>query len=289
MVGCDDVCGEEKNSVKDYRSKVVLITGASSGIGRATAELLFKKGHIIFGTSRKASFANLKNVQDQINMIPLDVTNQESVEKVFDNIIRSCGKLDVLINSAGYGFAGSVIDAPLSEMKRIFETNFFGQVRVIQTALRYLLRQSKGLIINMSSLAGRFSLPFQSFYSCTKFSIEAISESLQMELKALNSRIKVVIVEPADIATKFTQSRTTHYPIDSFRREVFKKVLEKIELDEKKGSSSETVAEVIAKIVETEKPRFRYVAGKGAGLVKLAYGFLPEKVFMNLLLKHYFN
>lgn len=267
-------------------SKVVLITGASSGIGKSCADLLLQEGNIIFGTSRKIINSSKVFNNKKINMVPLDLEISESIELALNYVLQSCGRIDVLINNAGFGVAGSVEETPLNEIKKQFNANFFGTISVIQKILPIFRRQESGLIINISSLAGRFSLPYQGFYSATKFAIEAISESLFMELIDIPG-IQIVVVEPGDISTGFTKSRveikhSSHYYLKRFQR-----ALDVIREDEQGGSSPDRVAVIISKLIKSKKRKFRYVAGKGGMIVKALHTLFPNKVFMRLLAKHY--
>ncbi len=271
--------------MKPRMRKVVFITGASSGIGRACAEFLLKEKYIVFGSSRKANDAVSGFDPHRVNMLRLDIRDPDSIRKSISYIIRCCGKLDVVINNAGFGIAGSIEDVSVEKAKELFDTNFFGTLTVIQEILQVFRKQSQGLLINISSLAGRFSLPFQSHYAATKFALEAVSESLFMELKG--SQIKIAIVEPTDISTNFTESRQSFSNPNFPLSERFKKSLQIIERDERKGSSPWDVAKVVGHIVGSKKIRLRYTAGKQAWFVAFLNRWLPDRLFLTLLAKHY--
>ncbi len=265
--------------------KVILITGASSGIGEACADYLFKKGHIIFGTSRKATFNNKSYQKDRVNILPLELRDEESIKNVLKFIIKCCGRIDVIINNAGSGLAGPIEDTPIAEIKYLIDGNFLGSVRLIQHLLPIFRKQSYGLIINISSLAGRFSLPFQGFYAATKFALEAVSESLHMEL--YGTRIRVVIVEPGDMSTNFTKARKIFVKEDGALKTSFERALHIIEKDEIKGAEPLLVAKLINQIIESENPKLRYKVGREAWYVAILHWFLPSRIFLYFLARHY--
>ena len=179
--------------------KVVLITGTSSGIGKAAAELLSKNNYKVYGTSRKV----IKS--DIFEMIQMDVTDDNSVSKAINYIVEKEGKIDILINNAGIGIAGPIEDTFIEEVRQQFETNFIGVVRTCQNVLPIMRENNGGLIINVASMAGQIGLPYQGLYSASKFAIEGFSEALRLEV--LQFGIDVIVVEPGDIATSFTKNR----------------------------------------------------------------------------------
>ncbi len=183
------------------KAKVILVTGASSGLGYAIAKALAAKSHRVFGTAR-----NVRDGASQdFTTLPLDVTQDESVAACVAEVIRRAGRIDAVINNAGFGIAGAIEDTTAQEALAQFETNFFGTHRVCRAVLPYLRAQRAGSILNMSSLAGRIALPFQGFYSATKFAIEAYTEALRMEVRSFG--IHVSMIEPGDFATSFTANR----------------------------------------------------------------------------------
>ena len=183
--------------------RIILITGASSGIGKSCAEYLSKKGFIVFGTSRNASFPPKDIGGKYPIMIKMDINDDDSIKNAIEYIIKEFGRIDVLINNAGYGIGGAIEDYTIEKVKEQFETNFFGQLRVCNSILPIMRNQQSGLIINISSIGGLLGLPFQGLYSATKFAIEGMTEALRMEVKEFG--IKVVLVEPGDFKTSFTK------------------------------------------------------------------------------------
>src|SRR2546422_6503660 len=171
-------------------SQTVLVTGASSGIGQATAQLLAERGHRVFGTTRKPGAAQASG----FTMVGLDVRSDDSVRGCVDQVLSQAGRLDVLVNNAGYTLMGAAEETSVAEAKAQFETNFFGVVRMVNAVLPGMRAAGAGKIINISSLAGNTAIPFSAFYSATKFALEGYSESLWYEVSPFG--ISVSLVEP---------------------------------------------------------------------------------------------
>ncbi len=179
--------------------KVIIITGASSGFGKATAELLSQKGHTVYGLCRRA-------MEDtQIKYRQCDVRNRENIRSVVEQIVAEQGRVDVLINNAGMGIGGALELATGEEIDLQMGTNFMGCVNMCQAVLPYMRKARAGKIINLSSIGGVMGLPYQGFYSASKFAIEGFSEALSAEVRRFG--IRVCMVEPGDFATGFTGSR----------------------------------------------------------------------------------
>ena len=196
-------------SATGARPLVVLVTGASSGIGKACAELLFARGCRVYGTSRQAPRALVEartsDLAPLLRMIPLDVTSDDSVDAAVGVVLACEGRLDAVVNNAGFGVAGAAELTTIEEAREQFETNFFGTVRVCRAVLPVMRQQGSGRILNISSIAGRIGIPFQAFYSASKFAIEGFSEALRMEVAPFG--VKVVLIEPGDFRTGFTAAR----------------------------------------------------------------------------------
>ena len=235
------------------QQKIVLVTGASSGFGRAIAQQLSCEGHIVFGTSRHATHA------DYCHILQMDVTCGASVAAGIAHIIDTYGRIDVVINNAGIGIGGAAELATDDEIRLQMETNFGGVVNVCRCALPHMRRQRSGRIINISSIGGRFGIPYQGLYSASKFAIEGYSEALSLETAQFG--IDVTIVEPGDFCTGFTANRrisAVTLANDDYRQS-FQRVLTNIENDEKHGGQPEYLARRIAKIVASRHPKLRYV------------------------------
>ncbi|MFA4917436.1 MAG: SDR family oxidoreductase [Syntrophales bacterium] len=263
--------------------KVVLITGASSGIGNAAAIYLLEKGHNVYGASRTAATGTFS-----FKTLQMDVNNDDSVNDAISRIMNMEGKIDVLINCAGFGLAGSIEDTSVDEAKGLFETNFFGVFRVCKAVIPGMRNQKSGLIINIGSLAGLISIPFQAFYSSSKYAIESLTEALRIEL--LPFGIRVVLIEPGDFKTGFTVNRkkAAQSEINNTYRENFSKAISIMEQDESNGPSPVIIAELIGRIMDNPSPRLRYAICKLSQIlpVKFRY-FLPHKLSEYLLMKYY--
>ncbi len=260
--------------------KTILITGVSSGFGKAIAELLSLSGNEVYGTVRKPLTEKVP-----YKTITMDVTSNESIQKGIQSVIDQSGKIDILINNAGFGLTGEMELTSTDDRKKIFDTNVFGYMDVINQVLPGMRKAKNGLIINIASLAGLFSIPYQGYYATTKFAINGYSESLRYELKG--SGIKVVVVNPGDYKTQFTNNRILT-PIHDENREVFDRVLASIVKDETKGLDPMHCAKLISKIIEKKNPKFKYVAGniehKASALVNR---ILPSSWFSKIIESHY--
>jgi NAD(P)-dependent dehydrogenase (short-subunit alcohol dehydrogenase family) len=252
-------------------SQVVLITGASAGFGKVCAEHLSLHGHRVYGTSRRAEAPEPGGTDTGPRMIPMDVCDDDSVRAAVDLVLTREGRLDVVVNNAGVGVAGSVEDTLPEEALALFETNFFGVHRVCRAVLPALRRQGSGLIVNVSSLGGRMTLPFQGFYSASKYAVESLTEALRMELKPFG--IRVTMIEPGDFKTDFTANRTFARASgdDSAYAERCRIAVSVMEKDELGGSDPKQVARLVARLMEKNSPRARYPIGS-----------LPERVFVGL-------
>lgn len=251
----------------------VLITGVSSGIGQATAQLLDQRGFTVFGTSRNRDGVATPGV----HMLPLDVCLNQSVEACVSAVLKESGRLDILINNAGYAFIGAIEEAALEEAKSQFETNFFGVMRMVKAVLPIMRKQGSGQIINVSSLVGIAPLPFAGYYSASKFALEGFTEALRHEVKPFN--IKVSLVEPAFIKTNFMRNRELAVNHISDYDPWRKRVSDTVGQREADGAEPTLVAECIGHIVESKSPGLRYPIGKGAARVVRMRRFFPESLF----------
>ncbi len=264
--------------------KVILVTGASSGIGLACANALVSKGHIVYGSSR-----SLKNLKASVfKPIELDVTDDASVNKAIASIIATEGRIDVLVNNAGNGVAGPAYTMPVESAKKQFEVNFFGVVRMCSAALPGMIATNAGLIVNISSLAGLFGLPYQSMYSASKYAIEGYSQSLRMELR--NTKIKVVLINPGDFKSAFSQNREkTPFTIQHPQLEKeYTTAVAAMEKDESIAPDPSSLAKQLCKIVDAGNPSHRYlVGGIGQTIVPTLKAILPGDIFEKLMNDHY--
>lgn len=264
-------------------SKVVLITGGSSGIGKSIGEFLTQKRFTVYGTSRNPE----KYTDSKFPLIALDVTDKASINLAVKTVINETGHLDVLINNAGAGITGPIEEIPETEIKRHFETNLFGPINVIKEVLPYMREQHSGLIINITSVAGYMGLPYRGIYSASKGAFELITETFRMELKDFN--IKMTNVAPGDFATNIAMGRY-HAPVikGSPYEKKYGSVLKAIDEDVNKGNDPKKVAVAIYKIINTSNPKIHYKVGAFVQKFSIVLKrILPDKVYEKLLLNHY--
>ena len=264
-------------------SKVVLITGGSSGIGKSVGEYLQQNGFTVYGTSR-----NPENYPDsRFPILQLDVTKEHTISDCVKELIGKEQRVDVLINNAGAGITGPIEEIPEVEAQRNFDTNFFGPLRVIKAVLPYMRQQNKGLIINVTSIAGYMGLPYRGIYSSSKGALEVITEAYRMELKPFN--INMTNVAPGDFATNIAAGRY-HTPVleDSAYRESYGANLELMNNHVDAGMDPIKMAEIVYKIILKERPKVHYKVGtflqKFSVVLKR---LLPDRLYEKLLLNHY--
>ena len=264
-------------------SKVVLITGGSSGIGKSVGEFLTEKGFIVYGTSRHPQ--NIKN--HPFKLVALDVNLNETIVNAVSEVVSKEGKLDILINNAGMGITGAIEHTPTKEMRKVFDTNLFGAIDVMKAVLPQMRKQKSGLIINVTSIAGYMGLPFRGIYSATKGALEIVTEAIRMEVKSFG--IEVTNVAPGDFATNIASGRF-HTPIfeDSPYKETYKENLELMDLHVDKGGDPIQMAKAIYKIINTSKPKIHYKVGDFMQEFSIVLKrILPDKVYEKLLMNHY--
>ena len=251
--------------------KVVLITGASSGVGQSTARLLSQKGYKVFGTSRQPAGAEWIPT---VEMLSLDVQSDDSVAACVRAVSTEAGRIDVLVNNAAYELAGALEETSIDEAKAQFETNFFGVVRMVKAVLPLMRQQAQGQIINLSSLAGVSAIPFMGFYSASKFALEGYTRALRLEVSPFN--IHVSLAEPAFLKTpmmskrQITTSQVTEYGV--WRQRAFNA----ISGHEQKAPGPELVAQTILSIITSRTPR---LIGSQARFVASLQWFLPEGAY----------
>ena len=273
-------------------SRAVLITGCSSGIGRATAERLAKRGWTVYATARDvATIAPLE--ERGCRLLPLDVTDEGSMRRAVEEVERTEGAVGVLVNNAGYSQSGAVEEVPMENIRRQFETNVFGLVRMCQLVLPGMRRQGSGRIVNISSMGGRLTFPGGGFYHATKHAVEAISDSLRFEVRGFG--VEVVVIEPGLIRTGFAQTAlasmgggaqtSTDAPYAGFDAGVARTTRENYErgLLARLGGGPETVAETIELALSTARPRTRYTVTPSAKLLISARRLLPDRAWDCLL------
>ncbi|MBK8601186.1 MAG: SDR family oxidoreductase [Flavobacterium sp.] len=264
-------------------NKVVLITGASSGIGKAIGEFLHQKGFVVYGTSR-----NLEKITNSVfPLITLDVRNSDSIQAAVAKVISISGRLDILINNAGIGITGPLEEIPMEEIKANFDTNFFGPIAVMQAVLPQMREQQTGLIINISSIAGYMGLPYRSIYSASKGALSLVTEALRMEVKSFG--IHITDVAPGDFATNIAAGRF-HAPVikDSAYEKPYAATLQMMDAHVDSGSNPLEMAAAIYAIIQNPNPKVHYRVGlllqKFSIVLKK---ILPDTVYERMLMKHY--
>lgn len=263
--------------------KVVLITGASSGIGKAIGEFLLNKGIIVYGTSRDPSNYS----KSAFPLLQLDVSDKDTIQNSVNEIIEKEGRVDVLINNAGKGITGAIEETPIEEIKKVFNTNFFGVINVCQAVMPFMRKQNNGLIINVTSIAGDMGLPYRGIYSASKKALSIVTETLRLEAKQFE--INVIDVLPGDFATNIAAGRY-HTPLnkDSAYYNHYSKVLHQIDEEVDEGMDPKIMAESIFKIINNKNPKSTYRIGillqKMASTIKF---ILPTKIFEKILMKQY--
>jgi NAD(P)-dependent dehydrogenase (short-subunit alcohol dehydrogenase family) len=264
-------------------SKVIFITGISTGFGKETSALLAGKGYRVYGTCRKPC-----EHHPEVQVLSLDVTDQAGVERCIQQVIEKEKHIDVLINNAGMHTGGAMETTPVEDIRLQMETNFMGPVNTIRAVLPYFRQQGHGLIINISSIGGLMGLPFQGYYSASKFALEGITEAMRKELRAFN--IRVVLVNPGDFHTNNTLNRKNVFVqagIDAYENQ-FRKSLSIIENDETKGREPVLLAKKVLRIIESRNPCHRYVvATLEQKLAVWLKRLLPDKWFDAILRGHY--
>ena len=257
--------------------RVVLVTGASTGIGRLCAERLAASGWRVFGAARSAGAIEAAPGSN-LEWLPMDVTDDDSVQTAIDTILAQTGRIDAIVNNAGFSMRGSVEDVPMEEARAIFETNFFGALRVCRAAAP-ALRARGGYIVNMSSLAGVVGLPFTGHYCATKFALEGLSECLRYEMRPYG--VHVVLVEPGDYRTGIQANRRTSSETQQGAyAQAFDRFLQKRQAFAARAPTAEPVAALVEKILNDPAPRLRYVvAMPGQKLLPLLRRLLPQGVY----------
>lgn len=261
----------------------VLITGASSGIGYATAVLLHKKGYKVYAASR--SLDRMKDLAEQgIDIVEMDVTNDSSIKSALQKI----GPITVLVNNAGYGSYGAVEDVGIDEARAQFEVNLFGLARLTQLVLPAMRKAGKGTIINISSVAGLFGEPLGAWYHASKYALEGFSDSLRQEVEPFG--VTVTLVEPGAILTKWGDHAIQGLEKVSGSSDYAKQIPHRTAFLQRttnpaSASPPAVVANKIAAILQTASPRFRYPVGRGARWLVLSRRLTTDRIFYWLLQK----
>ncbi len=260
---------------------VALVTGTSTGIGRAIAELLAQRGFRVFGTVRRLDAVGPPGVE----RVAMDVRDDASVQSAISSVLTAASRIDVLVNNAGIGISGAVEETTVAEAQTLFDTNFFGALRVISAVLPHMRTQGGGRIVNVGSVASFSPMPFEAMYAATKHALAGLSESLDHEVRPFG--VRSVLVQPgyirSDIVrnTLFTQARIDAY--EKGRRGAARVVTDNVT----GGDNPVRVAEVVYRAATARSPRLKYVAGRGAGVLWLLRRFAPAALFDAGLRRHF--
>lgn len=265
-------------------TKVIFITGISSGFGKETARLLSEDGHKVYGTVRRET-----EPLPGVNYLLMDLTDPLSIRAAVKEVIRKENRIDILINNAGMHTGGPAETLPEEFIRLQMDTNFMGMVRLTREILPFFRRQGGGRIINVSSIGGLMGLPFQSYYSAAKFAVEGFSEAIRMELNQFN--IKVILVNPGDFHTSNSANRRNFLAQstdeDPYQLQ-FQKSLAVIEADESKGWEPVILARKMAKIVKCKNPAQRYIISSSEQKLAVVLKYiLPGRLFRMILQDHY--
>ncbi len=258
--------------------RVVLVTGASSGIGQACAVFLADHGYKVYGASRRAVTS--------AGVVPLvmDVTCEESVANAVALVLEREGRLDVVVNNAGVAVAAAVEDSAIADAKEQFDVNFFGVLRVCRAVLPAMRRQGAGYIVNVGSIGGLIAIPYQGLYSASKFALEGLSESLRLEVRGFG--IRVVLIEPGDHRTGLTENRRLIQSVTY--DEQFRRAVGRMAADEQGGPDPERVAQLIHRVIQKNQPRLRYTAGPPAQRVAVWLKRLMPYALVEKLMRLYY-
>ncbi|HEY3752898.1 MAG TPA: oxidoreductase [Pseudonocardiaceae bacterium] len=267
-------------------STVALVTGASSGIGKATATALHELGHTVYAAARRVE--RMRDLEAAgVRLLPMDVTDDESMTSGIKQIIEETGRLDILVNNAGYGSYGALEDVSLDEARRQFDVNVFGLARLTQLALPHMRAQRSGHIVNVSSIGGKIYEPLGDWYHATKFAVEGLSDSLRVEVKPFG--IKVVVIEPGAIKTEWSSiaagsvlatSGETAY---AGQAKTIAAMLNSTESNPRRSSPPTVISKAIVRAVTARRPKTRYVVGLGAKPILFARRVLPDRTFDALI------
>jgi short-subunit dehydrogenase len=255
--------------------KVIVITGTSAGIGATTASILHEKGHIVYGLSRRLS------TLQTFHSIQVDITSELQVKKAIESIIQKEGNIDVLINNAGMGIAGSTEQTDLSEAKTLFDVNFFGSVSVMQAVIPYMRTQGFGKIINISSLASTFPLPFQSFYSASKAALTSLSLALYNEVSPYG--IDLCVILPGDIKTSFTDARKMSRHVDNTYQKRIDRSIAYMAKDEQNGMPPEVIGRYVLKLIKKKHMPKVITLGLKYKAMLLLSRILPHKLLLAII------
>lgn len=265
-------------------AKTVLVTGASAGIGKATAIYLAQNGYKVYGAARRTE--KMQDLETHgIKPISLDVTKEESLVACVEQILKEAGSIDILINNAGSGYYGALEDMPMSDAKYQLEVNVFGVARLIQLVLPTMRKNKYGKIVNISSVGGKVTLPMGSWYHASKFAIEGLSDALRKEVKSFG--IDVIVIEPGGTKSEMTGLGTEYMSRVSGNTaysSLAKGVINMYAAIEKDAADPIVIAKLIKQGIESSHPKTRYVGASGAKMMLFFRKILSDKLFDKLIM-----
>lgn len=263
---------------------VVLVTGASSGIGLSVAKVLSSQGHKVYGTSRNAQNGQLF---EGFTLLQMDVRNEESVRQALEFLMKQESQLDVLVNNAGLGFIGPVENTSDAEVREIFETNVFGVLNVCRITLPHLRKSRNGYIFNITSMAAQIGLPYRGIYSASKFAVEGFTEALSMEVRRFG--IRVCLIEPGDFRTNINSTRVVASYVDqNTYGDEYDSIMKQVAEEVSHAKTPESIGWRINSILKRKNPRLRFrVATLKQRFSLTLMRLMPSRWFESLLMRHY--
>ena len=264
--------------------RVILVTGASAGMGKEFARELLKDGHIVYGAARRVE--KMDDIKKEgIKVLPMDVTNEESMVKGIDAIIKAEGRIDVLINNAGFGSYGAIEDVPISDAKYQLDVNVFGAARLIQLVLPSMRKQHWGRIINITSIGGKIAMPLGGWYHTSKFALEALSDSLRNEVAQFG--IDVVVIEPGGVKSEWAgiaADNLRKISGDTAYKGIVGGFAKAFEKTEKNNAEPQVIVDLVKKAIESKRPKTRYSGGYMAKLVLFLRKVLSDRAFDKVMM-----
>jgi short-subunit dehydrogenase len=269
---------------------VALVTGATSGIGRCVAQMFCENGLHVYGTARRVeAYSPMESGHygGFVKLLPMDVRSQDSVDEAVNAVIKTERRVDIVVNAAGMGIAGAVEDTSAEEAAQQLDTNFLGALRVMRAVLPHMRAQGRGLVVNISSVAGWVPVPFQSMYSASKYALEAMTQALRVEAGPFG--VRAVLVEPGDTRTGFTKARryTEETKTNRAYRAMCERALYSMTVSEMKGHDPKKAARAVLRVVQQARPPVRKVVGMEYKLLYACSRLLPARWFVSMVGRFY--
>jgi short-subunit dehydrogenase len=264
--------------------KVILITGASAGMGKEFARELYKDGHVVYGAARRVEkMDDLK--AEGVKILSMDVTDEASMSNGVNEILKNEGRIDVLVNNAGFGSYGAIEDVSIADAKYQLDVNVFGAARLMQLVLPAMRKQHFGRIINISSIGGKMALPLGGWYHASKFALEALSDSLRNEVEPFG--IDVVVIEPGGVKSEWfgiAMDNLDKNSTNSVYSNLIKAMASIRDNTEKKNAEPQVIVDLVRKAINSKKPKTRYHGGYMAGIALFMRKILSDRAFDKMIL-----